>query len=181
MQDDNELMALVKQGNREAFNQLVMRHRLLAIAFAAGIVGNPQTAEDMVQEAFMKVYLYRDRYRPVYTFKTYLYHLIRNLCIDEIRRNRCRPQCPEEAAMELLAAEDTQESVLRRERLKQLNAGLAQLPADYKMAVYLYAVEQMSYEAIGAVMHKSLPQVKVTLHRARKKLKKWCDEEGICQ
>ena len=88
--DDNELMARLALGDTDALEKLIARHRAWAEAMACRLLHDPVEAQDVAQEAFARVYLLRQRYRPDFTFRTYLGVLVRSLCLDRLRRVRRR-------------------------------------------------------------------------------------------
>ena len=167
MDSDNILMELVQSGDKQSFDELVTKHRVKAIAFANSFVHNLQTSEDIVQECFIKIYLYRDSYKPTHTFKTFLFTLIRNKAIDDIRKKK-----PTElTGQEMSSSKTLEELYIDKEQRQIVFEILGGLQKDYKTALYLYAVENMSYSEIAKTMNKTIPQIKILIYRARKKLK----------
>lgn len=81
---DATLMLLAARGDDAAFGRLVERHQRPLLNFFLRS-GADNESEDLVQKTFVRLYLYRDRYRPVARFVTFLYHLARNVWIDETR------------------------------------------------------------------------------------------------
>lgn len=86
--DDNVLMEQTKNGDSKDFEKLVLRHREKAIGFAFSLLTDVHMAEDIVQESFAAIYINRNRYKDKNTFKTFLFAVIRNKCIDFIRKNK---------------------------------------------------------------------------------------------
>lgn len=171
MQDDNALMQRVKDGDQQAFEALVLRHREGALRLASSLVKDAHLAEDVVQECFADLYLHRNAYRPDFSFATFLNALVRHKSIDMLRRRRHHPLpydgLPEAPGM------DTPESLcIRREIYTDLYHALFDLPEEQRRMLLLFAIHGMDYQQIAKVLHKSIPQVKVGLHRIRKKLKK---------
>ena len=165
-------MKQVKNGDGKAFETLVLAHREAAVAFAAGILSDQYLAEDVVQDSFARVYLHRMDYKPGHSFKTYLYTIIRRRCIDGLRRAKRDLADPVAEYPELPAGGDTpEETYLHGEDRQRLLGALALLPPPQRAALYLYAVEGMPYKEIAAIQGVTVPQVKIGLHRARKKLK----------
>lgn len=177
MYDDNELMMKVQEGNKEAYEKLVIKHREKSISFANSFVFDLYAAEDIVQNCFAKIYIRRMSYKPSYSFKTYLFTVIRNACIDYLRSSTLKFQVDLESIRELedKKALETQENKEKVEKALSIIKGLQN---HYKTALYLFAVEEMTYEEIGKIMGKPVAQVKITIHRARKKLKKQYEREG---
>lgn len=168
--DDNELMARLKMGDTDALALLIRRHRSWALARAEDMLHDGALAEDVVQEAFARVYLLRERYRPEFAFATWLGVLVRNLCIDQLRRRRLAPM-PVEPLPET-GSEDSAEAVfLRKEaRLALLNE-LAALGDTDRALLTGFALEGKSYQALARRTGLTLGQVKIRLHRIRRRLR----------
>ena len=168
--DDNELMARLKQGDTDALSLLIRRHRPWALARAEDMLHDGALAEDVVQEAFARVYLLRERYRPEFAFATWLGVLVRNLCIDQLRRRRLAPMPV--APLPEAGCEDSAEAVfLRKEaRLALLNE-LAALGDTDRALLTGFALEGESYQALARRTGLTLGQVKIRLHRIRRRLR----------
>ncbi|NMB01943.1 MAG: RNA polymerase sigma factor, partial [Firmicutes bacterium] len=80
--DDNQLMRQAQNGDNRAFEQLVLKYRADTIRFAFRFVQDLHVAEDLAQESFASIYVHRQNYKPKHEFKTYLYAVVRNKCID---------------------------------------------------------------------------------------------------
>lgn len=169
MHHDNELMAKVIKGERQAFEEIVLSHRKAAIIFAYSFVADYGIAEDIVQECFVKIYLLRDNYKPTYSFKTYLYSLIRNQCVDYLRANKIRRSIVIEQEGKEKSAE---EEYLYEAKYSEITDLFNNLKGDYRTALYLYAINGCSYKEIASVMKKTVPQIKIIIYRARQSLQK---------
>ena len=106
METDQALMERVKAGDTDALETLIGRWRGRAEAYASGILHDAHLAEDCVQEAFARVYAARKDYSPRYAFSTWLYVILRRICISELRRLRRAPKLfqPEEYRKEVIPA-----------------------------------------------------------------------------
>ena len=118
---DEDLMLQAAAGDMDAFEQLVQRHQRSALGIAHRFLGRSAQAEDVAQEAFLKILAGAARYRPTARFRTYLYNVIWHLCVDAYRRKS-------PLALEVLEpAQDTadgpQEVALRGERGERVRAG----------------------------------------------------------
>ena len=184
---DNISMEKVKAGDKSAYEELVIKHREAAISFAYSYISDLCEAEDIVQECFVKIYINRAEYKPSATFKTYLFTVIRNHCIDYLRQNKKNrltnlDDVAEISGISGMSNIDTPESsLIQSERMNLIFSRLESLPNDYKTALYLFAVDQMSYSQIAEIMRKSTPQIKIIIYRARKKLKNLCKGDDICE
>jgi RNA polymerase sigma-70 factor (ECF subfamily) len=82
MDEDSALIKSFLKGNNESFERLVIIHRAKALSFAQRYLHDMYAAEDIVQESFADIYVYRERYKDRYSFKTYLFTIIRNKSVD---------------------------------------------------------------------------------------------------
>src|ERR1043166_2972221 len=88
---DHELMPRVARGDDQAFGLLSRRHVRASLALARRIVGNDAVAEELVQEAFLRVWIHAPRGRPQAASRTWLFRIIINLCLNETRRQPALP------------------------------------------------------------------------------------------
>jgi len=80
-------MQAVAGGDRDAFNEIVLRYQSLAWKTAYRFLGDAMEAEDVAQESFLNILKTAPRYRPTATFRTFIYRILANLCIDRARKN----------------------------------------------------------------------------------------------
>lgn len=168
--DDNELMARLRMGDTDALDMLIRRHRPWALARAEGMLHDAALAEDVVQEAFVRVYLLRDRYSSAFAFSTWLGVLVRNLCIDQMRRRHLSPM-PMEPLPETGSEDSAEAAFLRKETRLALLSKLAALDDTDRALLTGFALEGESYQALAKRSGLTLGQVKIRLHRIRKRLR----------
>ena len=114
------------------------------------------------------MYLLRQSYQPTFAFRTYLAVLVRRLCIDQLRRRR-RQAVPMSELPE--GAEDSAESLfLKKEKRLRLWSMIAELNEVDRGLLEGFALDGLSYRELAARFHLTLPQVRIRLHRIRKKL-----------
>lgn len=169
-------MKRIKEGDTEAFEKLITIHQQSALAFARRLLQDGFQAEDVVQEAFAYLYVYSDRYDSKYSFKTYLYTIIRNKCIDDFRKKK-RMTVYDETVLQ--SDVNLEEIVLQKEKNKILYKSMNRLNDDYKTVIFLIDYEGFTYKETGEIMGKNLAQIKILVFRARKKLKGLLEGEGI--
>ena len=165
-------MERVKEGDTEALAQLVTCWRSRAEAYAAGILRDPHLAEDCVQEAFARLYAARMEYNPRYAFSTYLYVILRRICLSELRRLRRSPkllQTEELADWPVDSAEA--EYLARWERGSRLMR-LAALDERERRLLLGQALEGKSVRELADETGMTPGQVRVRLHRIRRRLKR---------
>ena len=156
---DHELMMAVGRRDHHAFVRLVERHYGWALGFTDRMLGTRHEAEDLVQTAFLRVWQGAARWEPNARFSTWLYRVLHNLCMDQLRARRAKPSEPLEGeAVETLADEtpDSEERVSGMQREARVRAALDQLPARQRAALVLCYYEELSQaeEAIGDVMQR---------------------------
>ena len=166
---DHELMARLKAGDTDALEELMRRHRPAALKEARRLLGDEALAEDMAQEAFARVYLARGQYRPDFAFRTWLMSILRHLCVDQMRRRRLGP-VPLDTLPEGQAPSAESEFLAIESRLRLWDE-LAALPETDAGLLTGYALEGMSYRELAERYHLSAAQVKIRLHRIRKRLR----------
>jgi RNA polymerase sigma-70 factor (ECF subfamily) len=165
MCSDNDLMSEMAQGDLSAFEQLVHRHQASAWNAAYRLLGNANDAEDVAQEAFLRILRAAPRYQPTAAFRTYLYRIVTRLCRDH-RRKASPPSCPNPDAKP--GKGPTAEAcVVAREERRAVRKALASLPTRQREAVILRYYERLSYDEIGEVMGASRKGVERLLARGR--------------
>lgn len=166
---DHDLMARAAQGDQRAFRTLAERHAGAALRLARRIVGNEAMAEDIVQDALLRVWINAPRWRPQAAFRTWLYRIVVNLCLNARRRE---PGLPLDAAEHVADAALAPDAKLeRRERDKRLVVAIDTLPARQRAAVVLTYQEGFGNAEVADVLDISVSSVEALLVRARRALR----------
>ncbi|MBN1855244.1 MAG: RNA polymerase sigma factor [Pirellulales bacterium] len=165
MQSDEELMSKVAEGDLTAFEQLVSRHQGSAWNAAFRLVGDLHAAEDISQEAFLRILRAARRYQPTAAFRTYLYRIITRLCRD-YRRKAFPSLCqnPDAKAGQIPYPEAC---VAAREEHLAVQDAIASLPVKQREAIILRYYERLSYDEIAEIMGSSSKGVERLLARGR--------------
>jgi RNA polymerase sigma-70 factor, ECF subfamily len=176
---DVRLMLAVQQSNDEAAFEALFRKYIRQVAgFAVSFVGSRARAEEIAQEAFVQVYRARQRYRPQARFATWLYRIVTNLCVSEVRRAEYRgvrvtgggrDDPGHDSEPDFLpdeTARSGEEDLLVREDMDRIRALVEGLPAQQRAAVLLARVEGFSYEEVASSLACSVSAVKSLIHRA---------------
>ena len=169
---------------RREFDRLVQRYHKQAYNIAYRLTGNHADAEDLTQEAFLRAFRFFDHYRRDLPFENWLYRIMSNLFVDDLRR---RPKArihsldapvggdassESNAYLEIPDNRESPERVVLHEELdEKIQKALLTLPNDFRMTVILADIEGMSYEEISETMKCSLGTVRSRLHRGRKMLR----------
>ncbi len=183
---DDELIALHRSGDPEAFRTLVRRYLDPIYGFARRLTGDPIVADDIAQESFVKVWKTLDRYRLSGTFRAWVFAVARNTAIDHMRKKRSAVFSDFEnaegknALTETLSDPDTLPETLieRAEDKKMLTAGLAELPDIDRQILTLHYTLDMTFEAIGRALKKPLNTVKSRHRRALERLREYFEKAG---
>jgi len=176
---DREVIEEVRTGNTRAFALLVDRHKDRAMTLALRLVGDSREAEELVQDGFLRAFRNLHQFRGEAQFGTWFYRILYNLCMTRLRRKMAAPQMldvNDDAVLDALPAEEEsltfEEHFESSDLLRFLAIEVDALPPQYKSAVTLFYVQEMSYEEIAGVMDVPLGTVKTCLFRGRQLLKK---------
>lgn len=168
LRTDEDLMLATGEGDLAAFEQLVLRHQNEVWRVAYRFTGDATEAEDLAQEACLRILDAAPRYKPTAAFRTYFYRVVTRLCLDHRRKKRpvlfdlsFRRSADESAPAQLVERQD-------RDRFIQI--ALRDLPADYRMALVLRYFEGLSTPEIAAAMGRTVKAVERLLARARETL-----------
>ncbi len=167
---DEDLMLAVRQGDFNAFAQLVVRHQTSAWRAAYRFLGDSAEAEDVAQEAFLKILDAAAHYQPTARFRTYLYRVITRLCLDLARKKR--PGYHDELPDFAEAGPSPLDVLTVRECRHDIRKALDLLPPNQRMAVILRYDEGLGYADIAVALETSPKAVERLLARARATLEK---------
>jgi RNA polymerase sigma-70 factor (ECF subfamily) len=179
---DAALMLRVKQGDTHAFAELVDKYKQPVINVAARMLRDPVEAEDLAQNVFVQVYKSANRYKVASKFSTWLFTIVRNLCLNEIRRRSRHPADSMDAThpdqedqpahqFEDKATFSPPNTLLHGELESKIQEALAELPENQRSAIVLCRQDELSYEEIAEVLGCSLSATKSLIHRGREFLK----------
>lgn len=176
--EDQVLITRSRQGDLDAFNQLVVRYQDLVFSVILRMVRNHASAEDITQDAFISAFRNIGRMRGV-NFRAWMLRIARNATYDEIRRSNRRPEDSIDEQIitlgETLASdeESPEDRAMRRDLGMSISRGLGELQPDQRMAVVLVDVEGLAYEEAADAMEVSIGTVKSRLNRGRRRLREW--------
>ncbi len=176
--DEAALIRQAKKGDVPAFNRLVMEYQQAVYNVAYRIMGEPQSAEDVTQEAFISAYKSLRRFRGG-SFKAWLMRIATNSCYDELRRRKRRPQSSldelteESDSFDFMRSPDEGPEAhrLKVELVEAIEHCLQSLPDDQRIAAVLCDVEGYDYKEIAEITSVSLGTVKSRMSRARARLR----------
>lgn len=180
---DLQLMARVKAGDDAAFNQLMLRNEKTVYHLVLRYTGSRETAVDLTQDIFLRIYRAAGRYEPKAKFFTFLYTVTLNVCRNHAAKAKRRPTVSLDATREgqegdVLPSRElvdpfgsAEDHVSRLELSAEVRKAVDSLPQEQREAVVLQRFEGLSYEEIAQVQNLSVSAVKSKIHRAKLNLK----------
>jgi len=181
---ETELIREAQQGSRAAFDILVRQYDQAVLRLALHLTGSEQDAQDIHQEAFLKAYRYLGNFRFECSFYTWIYRIVTNLCLDQLRRRKARREDP--AVMldssgdeiDLLSnvrderAGANPDRELQRKILgEHIQAALDKLTPRERMVFELKHYQGLKLRTIGEMLNTTEETAKNTLFRATRKLR----------
>lgn len=165
-QSDEELIAAVAAGDREAFAALYRRRRPDVYRFALHMTGMPAAAEDVAQDVFLAIIREAGRYTAGRaTVLAWLLGIARNHALRRITERRHEPLPPD--GLEPGVVADPADAVAREQSVESLRAALASLPVAYREAVVLCDLQELSYQEAADAAGCAIGTIRSRLHRGR--------------
>lgn len=176
---DHALLEATRAGDETAFAELVRRYRNQITSYVYRMTNDYETAVDLSQETFVRIYRAMDRYQASHAFSTYIYRIATNLAISELRKRKRRrlvsltgffSSAEGSPPVEFnppdgRPLQDT--ALVDRERRAAVTRAIATLPDKYRAPLVLRDVEGKSYEEIASILQTSEGTVKSRISRAR--------------
>jgi RNA polymerase sigma factor (sigma-70 family) len=155
----------------QEFNSLVLRNTDGLKPFAITLTKDHETANDLCQETLCKAFTYRDKYEPGTNIKAWLFTIMRNIFINDYRRNGRKKVVMDVVKQSVAPYTHSSETKLR---LKEINSAIHQLPLIFKNACLLY-LHGYKYHEIALALNEPLGTIKSRIHFAKKMLQKQID------
>ncbi len=169
---DARLMEKVRAGDREAFGDLVDRHKDKLVGYLTRLTADRSRSEDLAQEAFLRVFRSASSYREQGQLTAYLFRIATNLLRSEERKaRRWQLLTPRLVAAAPAGPPTPHSELVSREISRQLEQALAALPLKFRAPLVLYEIEGSSYRTIAEVLSCSEGTVKSRIARARGRLR----------
>ena len=180
--DELSLIRRAQEGDRAAFDTLIRLYDQNVLRLALQVVGSPEEARDLYQEAFLKVYRSIRHFRLEAKFSTWLYRVVMNVCLDHLRRQKTRKEVvvsqPEDGQPEFLQTVpderpglDPERATHSKEISRRIQMALEQLNPRERMVFELKHYQGLKLRAIGEICNTSEQTAKNCLFRATQKLR----------
>jgi RNA polymerase sigma factor (sigma-70 family) len=170
---DVQLMLQAGEGNLQSFEELVLKHQKAVLNAAYRYTGNPSVAEELAQDVFVRVFRAARSYRPEARFSTWLFTIVRNVCMNyKMREGKQDHQMDPDNDLVVISQgqENPEQRAIRRELEQKIQRAIMSLPETLRLPLILSQFQQMPYEEIAKVLELSVAAVKVRIHRARNAL-----------
>ncbi len=170
---ESDLIAAIASGNETAFEQLVKRYQNPVISFVYRYIGDIHSAQDVVQEVFLRIFQAAPRFEPRGKVSSWVFKIAYNLSVNELKRRKRMNDFRAATALDILGMQSTNDSenAEKRESEEWLMAALGRLPENQRAALLLRLNEQLSYAEISKVLDVSVASVESLIFRARSRLK----------
>jgi len=167
---DSDLMRQVRGGRTAALATLFERHHARVYGYCLRMTGNRSTAEDLVQDVFMKMLKYKATFKDDSDLVPWMFGIARNSCLAHLKR-RANDRLPAIEPAEEAAAEPAADEPHDDRQTELVRQALLRLPAERREVLVLSRYEYKSYDEIALVLDCSVGAVKVRVHRAMKQLR----------
>ncbi len=169
---DQELVALCRQGDVEKYALLVERYQRLVFGLALHLLRSKEEAEDVAQEAFLRVYKQISKQQDDLDFLPYIKRVTSNLCMDRLRRRRTENKYLEHnQEIEVPDYHTPEQEAVKHAERATLRQALQELPEMYREVLVMHYAGGMTYEKIAAALHQPMSIVKNRIYRGKKLLK----------
>ncbi len=176
---DYEVVKLVLEGNKDDFEEIIRRYKNLVFALIHRMTAEPEEANDIAQDIFIKIYRNLDKYNPEYRFATWVIKITTNHIIDLRRKKRQETVPIENVEYGIFDSKASpEEEYIANERSKELFGMINNLPDIYREPLLFYHRDGLSYNEISQKTGESLSKIKNRIFRGRKMLKEGLMKEG---
>jgi RNA polymerase sigma-70 factor (ECF subfamily) len=159
----------VLAGNTHAFGHLVDGYKDMVYSVCIKITSDPELAEEVAQDVFVKAYQGLNKFKGNSKFSTWIYQIAYFTSINAVRQKKIE-KADLIVADKLAANEDCLDHLEASERKELIQEALLHLKADERGVITLYYLEELSIEEVSKITRLSISNVKVKVHRSRKKL-----------
>lgn len=173
---DKELYKEFLNGSKEAFEEIVIKHKNSLIYFISRYTKNMYVAEDISQDVFVYLLLNRKKYNFKYSLKTFLFVIARSKALNYLKKEKRIIQLEDSNS---IYYEELENEIFTKDKLGKIKLIINNLKPDYQEVIYLADFEHISYKDIAKITKKSESQVKNLIHSSRTKLRELLGKEGI--
>lgn len=177
MENDKVLYEKFLNGNKDVFNEVILKYKNELLYFILKYVKNMDVAEDIFQNVFLYIIENKEYYNFKYSFKTYLFMIAKSKSLDYLKSKKYTLELDETIDDGNLL----EEIILTKERQEKIKNVINKMNFEYQLVIYLTQIEGLSYKETGMIMEKSESQIKKLSYLARKKLKELLVKEKVVE
>ena len=185
--EDQVLIRRVLRGDRRAFEELMRKYERRIYGFVVRMVRNEETAVDLTQDFFIKIYTVLDKYNFEYKFSTWAYRICYNLVIDHIRKHQAQVDSLDDDSVssrdmlesDNVSREDGFRALARAETRHYVWRVVDPLPLKFRELILLRYIQDLKYEEIAEIMSLPVGTVKNRIFKAKEILKQEMERDGM--
>jgi RNA polymerase sigma-70 factor (ECF subfamily) len=171
--NDQQLIEAILNGDAKSYGQLVNRYKDLVYTLAYRMLKHREEAEEVAQDAFVKVYRSLNKFKGDSKFSTWIYKVTYNTCLDRLKKNKKHfndVPIDEYTEHKLETIDNALEGMIKMERSDLIKRCINKLPSESSYLLTLYYFEELSLDEMSKIIGITSNTIKVKLYRARKKL-----------
>ena len=177
MEQDKILYKKFLEGDNEAFNEIIKKHKSNMIYFITRYVKNIEIAEDIFQEVILYILENKEKYDNNYSLKTYLYTIAKSKAINYLKKEERNIQLEDN----YISKDNIEEAICSNENVEKIHHIIRKMPVDYQLVIHLTKIEKLSYKDTAKIMGKTENQIKTLAHNSKKKLKGLLIKEKVIE
>jgi RNA polymerase sigma-70 factor, ECF subfamily len=175
--DDRALVVACVAGRREAFDELVVRHRRAVYQLCHRFVGNHEDAADLAQDVFLRAYRALPQFKGDAAVGTWLHRIAVNVCLNKVGGRANRTEAIDERRAPPSREPDAMSRLLSSERAGQVRAAVARLPPKQRATLILRVYQELPHQEIARILGSSVGAVKANFFHALHNLKRLMQDD----
>ncbi|RNC88340.1 MAG: sigma-70 family RNA polymerase sigma factor [Winogradskyella sp.] len=168
--EDYELIRNTIEGDTTAFRQLVYKYKDVSLSLAYSILKNKAQSEDVLQDAFIKVFNKLDTFKFKSSFSTWLYRIVVNTAYNELKKQKPKVSIDDTINEGLLTPAEDEDHLKEKDQKRYINLALERMRIDEALVLRLFYLCELSIKEIEAITKFKTSKIKIDLHRGRENL-----------
>ena len=187
LDEDQVLIKKTLRGDRRAFEELMRKYEKKIFSFVVRMVRNEDTAVDLTQDFFFKIFTVLEKYNFEYKFSTWAYRICYNLVIDHIRKNQAQVDSLDDETVssrdmldsDNVSREDGFKALARQETRDYVWRVVDEIPLKFRELILLRYIQDLKYEEIAEITALPVGTVKNRIFKAKEILKQEMEKDGM--
>lgn len=169
---DEEVVEIIKGKNKEAYSEIIRRYEVKLLRYATYLLNDSEKAKDVVQDSFIKAFIYLNSFNNKFKFSSWIYRITHNEAINYINKDKIEKSLFQN--IEIESKENLEEEYSKKEIIEMTKTCVNKMPIMYKEPLTLYYLEDKSYVEISDILRIPTNTVGVRIGRAKALMKKIC-------